>query len=441
MKLQHLVLPVLLVVFLASFTLSLSHDIDVHRHHQETPAANNIRVGYGGPISSPSQINHGGHDNFDDSDLALAKGDGIKDDTKAFKEAWKRACSSRGRAMLFVPNNTYLLKPIKFSGHCKPDHLTLRIKGTILASPNRSDYHDRTHWIGFEDVDNFRVEGGGTFDGNGRIWWKNSCKINKSLPCSAAPTVSCDVPRMQKLRVANMKFRNAQKMHVSFQKCVNVIAFGLRVTAPEHSPNTDGIHITGTSNITLRNSIIATGDDCISIVSGSKNVRATRITCGPGHGISIGSLGAGNSEAHVSNVFVNEATFSGTTNGVRIKTWQGGYGYARNIWFENITMNKVKNPIIIDQNYCDKKKPCGEQKLAVQIRDVVYRNIRGTSSSEVAIRFDCSEHFPCRGISLRDVVLEAAPDNDDHHGRDDEVEASCHNVTFHTRGKVSPSCS
>ena len=80
------------------------------------------------------------------------------------------------------------------------------------------------------------------------------------------------------------------------------------------------------------------------------------------------------------------------------------------------------------------------QKSAVQIRDVVYKNIKGTSSSEVAIRFDCSEHFPCHGVSLRDVVLEAAPD-DHHHRHDDEVEASCQNVIFRTRGKVSPSCS
>jgi len=27
------------------------------------------------------------------------------------------------------------------------------------------------------------------------------------------------------------------------------------------------------------------GDDCISIVNGSQTVKATNITCGPGHGI------------------------------------------------------------------------------------------------------------------------------------------------------------
>jgi hypothetical protein len=37
---------------------------------------------------------------------------------------------------------------------------------------------------------------------------------------------------------------------------------------------------------------------------------------------SIGSLGADKSEAEVSNVIVNRASLKGTTNGVRIKTWQ-----------------------------------------------------------------------------------------------------------------------
>lgn len=82
-------------------------------------------------------------------------------------------------------------------------------------------------------------------------------------------------------------------------------------------------------------------------------MQASSITCGPGHGISIGSLGKGGSEDHVSQVTVNGAKISGTTNGIRIKTWQGGSGMASNIAFQNIEMNDVTNPIIIDQNYCD----------------------------------------------------------------------------------------
>lgn len=60
----------------------------------------------------------------------------------------------------------------------------------------------------------------------------------------------------------------------------------------------------------------------------------------------------------------------------------------------------------------------------------------------MAIRFDCSEHVPCQGVSLRDVDLElAAPDDHrDGHDEPDNVEALCNNVIFHTRGKVSPSC-
>lgn len=48
-------------------------------------------------------------------------------------------------------------------------------------------------------------------------------------------------------------------MHVVFQKCVNVRASNLIVTAPEKSPNTDGIHVTDTQNIQIISSTIKTG--------------------------------------------------------------------------------------------------------------------------------------------------------------------------------------
>ncbi|KAJ8570478.1 hypothetical protein K7X08_037450 [Anisodus acutangulus] len=292
-----------------------------------------------------------------------AKGDGNTDDTTAFEKAWKEACSSNTPVLFVVHHNKkYLLKQITFSGPCKSS-ISMQVFGSLEAYDNISGYSkDRRHWILFNNVENLVVGGGGIINGNGKIWWQNSCKINKSLPCKIAPT-ALTLYNCKKLKVKNLKIKDAQQIHVSFERCTNVEASNLMITAPENSPNTDGIHVANTQNIQISDSTIRTGDDCISIESGSQKVQVTDITCGPGHGISIGSLGSGNSEAHVSDVIVRGAKLSGTTNGLRIKTWQGGSGNASNIVFQNVEMQRVKNPIIIDQNYCDQDNPCKEQEI------------------------------------------------------------------------------
>lgn len=40
---------------------------------------------------------------------------------------------------------------------------------------------------------------------------------------------------------------------------------------------------------------------------------------------------------------------------------QGGSGYVRAVRFENVKMNAVANPIIIDQFYCDSPTTCKNQ--------------------------------------------------------------------------------
>ncbi|KAF3580489.1 hypothetical protein DY000_02028493 [Brassica cretica] len=168
------------------------------------------------------------------------------------------------------------------------------------------------------------------------------------------------------------------------------------------------------------------GDDCISIETGSQNVNINDLTCGPGHGISIGSLGDDNSKAFVSGVTVDGAKLSGTDNGVRIKTYQGGSGTASDIIFQNIQMENVKNPIIIDQDYCDKSK-CTEQTSAVQVKNVVYRNISGTSASDIAITLNCSKNYPCQGIVLDKVNIKGG-------------KGSCSNANVMDKGIVFPQC-
>lgn len=74
---------------------------------------------------------------------------------------------------------------------------------------------------------------------------------------------------------------------------------------------------------------------------------------------SIGSLAKVFNEAGVENVTVSSSVFTGTQNGVRIKSWaRPSNGFVRNVFFQNLIMKNVENPIIIDQNYCPSKQGC-----------------------------------------------------------------------------------
>lgn len=78
------------------------------------------------------------------------------------------------------------------------------------------------------------------------------------------------------------------------------------------------------------------------------------MTCGPGHGITVGSLGKCPNEEPVEDFLVTNCILNNTDNGVRIKTWPDTPGTIKvtGMHFEDIQMVNVKNPIIIDQEYC-----------------------------------------------------------------------------------------
>ncbi|XP_071674669.1 polygalacturonase-like [Lolium perenne] len=195
-----------------------------------------------------------------------ARGDGQHDDTQALAKAWNMACSSSRPAVLLVPKGkSYLLKPIALSGPCKST-VTLTVEGTLVAPASRSAWSEDniSRWIVIQGVTGLTVTGGGTINGNGDIWWKNSCKTNKALPCTTAPT-ALSFHRCNNLKVDNMKIVNSQQIHVSVEDCTNVQLARLSITAPSTSPNTDGIHITRSTDVQVRDCVIKTGDDCISI--------------------------------------------------------------------------------------------------------------------------------------------------------------------------------
>lgn len=73
--------------------------------------------------------------------------------------------------------------------------------------------------------------------------------------------------------------------HIVIRECRNVKVDGVKIIAPKNSPNTDGIHVQSSSDITILKPRIRTGDDCISIGPGTRNLWIEHVECGPGHGI------------------------------------------------------------------------------------------------------------------------------------------------------------
>ncbi|XP_030958784.1 probable polygalacturonase At3g15720 [Quercus lobata] len=352
-----------------------------------------------------------------------AIGDGETDDSEAFLKAWKALCEVEAASdipMLIVPmEKIFLLKPVTFEGPCKSDSVQVQVLGTILA-PNSTEGWTNCYantWLGFWNVSNLIVNGSGEINGSGSIWWKNF-SVQGNARCykpTALHFYNCS-----NLQHSGLTHLDSPRNHISIKFCDNATLSYLNISAPESSPNTDGVDISSSTNVSIHDSYIGTGDDCIAVNDKTTGINITRIVCGPGHGISVGSLGANRASATVEEVYVKNCSFNGTLNGARIKTWQGGSGYARNIFFEQITLVDVKNPIIIDQFYCNGKHNCKNETSSVQVSNVTYIGIEGTCVGLDAITFNCDE-IMCTNITMKHInITSSDPEK--------SVVASCENA-------------
>ncbi|KAG8650908.1 hypothetical protein MANES_07G079411v8 [Manihot esculenta] len=320
------------------------------------------------------------------------------DITKALLSAWKEGCAAAGSGKVVVPKGKYFLGVVDLIGPCK-SAMHLQVEGTLVA-PAKASQHSKNSW----------VSGGGAFDGQGEIAWERAhCGDRCKTPLPIGSKTECYFTKQQPFIdpiVEDVTSIDSKQFHVNVLGSKNLTFQRFSVKALGHSLHTDGIHIGRSEGINIINSNIVTGDDCISIGQGSKQVRITNVRCGHGHVISVGSLGKYEKEEPVSGIYVKDCTIYDTYNGVRIKTWPALYGgIASNIHFEDIDMQNVSNPIIIDQMYCpwnlcNRKKPS-----IVQISDVSFKNIQGSSRTPTAVQITCSSSVPCKDIVLSNVNL------------------------------------
>ncbi|KAF7804960.1 polygalacturonase [Senna tora] len=364
--------------------------------------------------SPPYNNNYYNASGFFDVRTFGAVGDGATDDTEAFKMAWDTACQSDSAVnVILVPSGfSFVIQSTIFTGPCQGP-IVLKVDGSVMPPDGPESWpknNSRRQWLVFYRIDGMSLEGGGLIDGRGQKWWDLPCKPHKGPHGTTLPG-PCDSPiairffMSSNLTVQGLMIKNSPQFHFRFDGCKHVHVESIYITSPALSPNTDGIHIENTNDVKIYNSVISNGDDCVSIGSGCYDVDIKNITCGPGHGISIGSLGNHNSRACVSNITVRDSVIKVTDNGVRIKTWQGGSGSVSGVTFSNIHMEAVRNPIIIDQFYC-LAKDCSNKTSAVSVSNIVYSNIKGTYNiRSPPMHFACSDAVPCTNLTLSDIEL------------------------------------
>ncbi|KAK4597092.1 hypothetical protein RGQ29_014914 [Quercus rubra] len=350
------------------------------------------------------------------------------DITQALTKAWKAACAVAGSKVV-ISKGVYNLGLVTLLGPCK-GAIEFNLQGTLQAPSNVASFNGKDGWVAFESIDGLTVSGGGVFDGKGQqAWQKNDCSKDKN--CNPLP-INIRFDYVTNSKVQDITSKDSKYFHINILGCKKLQFQSVTITAPANSPNTDGIHVGRSSQITINNADIGTGDDCISFGDGAQDITVNQVTCGPGHGISIGSLGRYQNEEPVSGITVSGATLSNTDNGVRIKTWPASSsGVASNIHFEDVVMNNVANPIIIDQNYCPNSQCSNESPSKVKISNVSFKKIRGTSSTKEAVNLICSKSVPCQQVVLSDIDLA-------YKGGGGSTTSTCTNVQPAVSGKLNP---
>ncbi|KAL2330972.1 hypothetical protein Fmac_018553 [Flemingia macrophylla] len=322
-----------------------------------------------------------------------AVGDGNKENT------WSDACKWNGSATVLIPKGTFMLKSVVFNGPCHSS-MTFQITG-------------------------------GTLDGQGTATRQ---KCNNDPNCQILFT-TMDLDFINNGVIQNLHSVDSKGGHFIVFGSNNMTFTNVTISAPADNRNTDGIKISHTNGVTITDVNIGTGDDCVAMIAGTKNVQISNVFCGPGHGISVGSLGKFDGAEVVEDISVKNCTFNGTLAGVQIKTWAAPLNttqYASNFFYEDIVMTNVQRPIVIDQFYCPERNCDPKENSQVQISNATYKNIQGSSAGNFAVTFNCSRVNPCQNISVEDINFSS-----DEKGK--QITNFCSQVTGTSSGKQIPS--
>ncbi|KAH8704134.1 putative exo-polygalacturonase [Talaromyces proteolyticus] len=263
---------------------------------------------------------------------------------------------------------------------------------------------------------------GGWINGNGQTWYTE----NKNQANQPGRPISITFFNSTNLLADGLTIIQPQfwATFVWESKNVSLTNFFVNATSDDQwdTTNTDGYDSWRSDTLLVENATITNGDDCIAAKGNTTNLLVRNVTCYGSAGMTIGSIGQyPDWPDYVQNVTFDNIHCVNSGEGAYIKTWQGvpvtddsngdvgggGGGLVKNVTFSNIHMENVALPIQISQCIYSEAdgKYCNTSKL--QIEDVAWVNVTGTSRYNIAASLYCSSAVPCPGVTFDNVSFES----------------------------------
>lgn len=369
-----------------------------------------------------------------------AIGDGIVEDTAAL-QAVIMSCPDGGS--IYIPQGKYLTGPLFLKSHITIElaeggvllGLTDRNKYPILpgytVTGNEVDEYYLGSWEGNPldsmaslmtgiNIEDVKIIGKGILDGNAQNgdWWQEPKTKKRAWRPRMVFLNNCKNIVIQGITVQNSP---AWTVHPYFSEHLKFI--DMQIVNPSNSPNTDGIDPESCNDIEIIGTKISVGDDCIAIKSGklfmgkkfkkpSENFEIRNCLMERGHGaVVLGSEIAGGVRA----VHVSKCIFRQTDRGLRIKTrrGRGKDSIVDNITFENIQMDDVYTPFVINMFYfCDpdgkseyvwSKEALPVDDWTPRIGSLTFKNIEARGCEVAASYFYGLPEQPIESVTIENV--------------------------------------
>ena len=304
------------------------------------------------------------------TDYGAIPNDGLPD-TEAIQKAINTCAIKGGGIVVFPPGSFHsgALTLLPNTSWHMMSHSTLQ------ASENIEDYPSG-RFISGKGLIGVSITGHGVIDGAGDKFWDENHKPK------ARPEPWIELEDCKHLSISGIRFQNSPSHTLKVAKSEHINIQNISIVNPFEGPNTDGIDIVNSRNVTISDTYISTGDDAICLKSNRGIVENVTVTnCILESDDAAIKFGTG------SRVSIRYCTFSNniikkSRYGIALFMLDGGV-FEHNLFsgliIENDSRHKYQYPIYIDIDKRVADRNYGD------VRDNTFSNIQAVTNGKILI--------------------------------------------------------